>query len=191
VKVRLQCTMALARQLDAAEAAQVVPIVRWKAENDPERQVRLECVRTLGQIADGPSVAFLEALLANRTAALDFRETALSALLARTPSSPAIRAAVEQEIAAKDQKPIEMIARVLSLAKAAELAPVWTRLLDGTGYAVRIYAVRGLAANGVTAALARIGELAEKDPVAAVRTEAARARERLAASPGAPTSSVH
>jgi HEAT repeat protein len=191
VKVRLQCMKALARELDAAEAAQVVPIVRWKAENDPERQVRLESVRTLGQIADGPSVAFLETLLANRTAALDFREAALSALLSRSPASPSIRAAVEQEIAAKDQKPIEMIARVLSLAKTAELAPVWMRLLDCQAYAVRIWAVRGLAANGVTAALARIGELAEKDPVPAVRAEAARARERLAASPGAPTSSTH
>ena len=86
VKVRLQCTKALARELEPAAAAQVVPIVRWKAENDPERTVRLESVRTLGEIADGPSVAFLEALLANRTAALDFREAALSALLARTPS---------------------------------------------------------------------------------------------------------
>jgi HEAT repeat protein len=90
---------------------------------------------------------------------------------------------LEQEITAKDQKPIEMIARVLSLAKGPELAPAWTRLLDSTGYLVRICGVRGLAANGVTAALARIGELAEKDPVQAVRTEAARALERLRASP--------
>jgi HEAT repeat protein len=191
VKVRLQCTKALARELDAAAAAQVVPIVRWKAENDPERTVRLESVRTLGEIADGPSVAFLETLLANRTAALDFREAALSGLLARTSTSPAVLATVEQEIAAKDQKPIEMIARVLSLAKGAEIAPAWIRLLDCQSYTARIWAVRGLAANGITAALARVGELAEKDPVPAVRTEAARAKERLKASPGAPTSSTH
>jgi len=191
VRVRLQCTKALARELAPADAAQVVPILRWKAENDPERPVRLESVRTLGAIADGPSVSFLETLLANGAAALDVREAALSALLARTASSPGIRAAVEQEFAAKDQKPIEMIARVLSLAKAAEIAPVWMRLLDSPGYAVRIWGVRGLAANGVTAALARIGELAEKDPVAAVRAEAARARERLASTPGAPTASGH
>ena len=191
VKVRLQCTKALARPLDPAEASQVVPILKWKAENDPERTIRLESVRTLGQIADGPSVSYLETLLANRMAAMDFRETALSALLARTSTSSAILAVVEQEIAAKDQKPIEMIARVLSLAKGAELAPVWMRLLDCQGYGVRILAVRGLAANGVTVALPRVAELAEKDPVQAVRTEAARARERLQASPGAPTSSVH
>jgi HEAT repeat protein len=191
MKVRLQCTKALARSLEPAEASQAVPIVLWKAENDPERQVRLESVRALGEIADGPSVAFLEILLQNRTAALDFREAALSALLSRTPASPSIRAVVEQEIAAKDQKPVEMIARVLSLAKGAELAPVWMRLLDCQGYAVRIWAVRGLAANGVAAALARVGELAEKDPVPAVRTEAARARERLQATAGAPTSSGH
>jgi HEAT repeat protein len=191
VKVRLQCTKALARPLAPDDASQVVPILRWKAENDPERPVRLESIRALGEIADRPSVAFLEGLLANRTAALDFRETALSALLARTPSSPAILATVEQEIAAKDQKPIEMIARVLSLAKGQELSPVLLRLLDCQGYAVRIWAVRGLAANGISAALARVAEMAEKDPVPAVRTEAARARERLQATPGAPTSSVH
>jgi HEAT repeat protein len=190
VKVRLQCLKALARGLAADEAAQVVPVVQWKAENDPDRTVRLESVRTLGAIADRPSVAFLGTLLASGTAALDFREAALSALLARTPGSPAIAAAVEQEIAAKDQKPIEMIARVLSAAKARELAPVLMRLLDCQGYTVRIWAVRGLAANGVTAALERIGEMAEKDPVAAVRTEAARAKERLSASPAAPTSSA-
>lgn len=180
-RVRIQCLKALARQLAPGEAEQVAPVVRWKAENDPERAVRLESVRTLGAIADGPSVTFLGTLLANRTAALDFRETALSALLVRTPGSPAIAAAVEQEIAAKDQKPIEMIARVLSFAAAKELAPVWMRLLDCQGYTVRIWAVRGLAANGITSALARIGELAEKDPVAAVRSEASRATERLSA----------
>jgi HEAT repeat protein len=191
VKVRLQCTKALGRPLEPADAAQAVPILRWKAENDPERTVRLESVRTLGEIADGPSVAFLETLLANRTAALDAREAALSALLARTGASPAILATVEQEIAAKDQKPIEMIARVLSLAKGAAIGPALMRLLDCQSYTVRIWAVRGLAANGVTAALGRVGELAEKDPVPAVRTEAARAKERLKASPGAPTSSTH
>ena len=180
-RVRVQCLKALARQLAPEEAAQVVPIVRWKAENDPERAVRLESVRTLGGIADAPSVEFLGTLLANRTAALDFREAALSGLLARTPGSPAVAAAVEQEIAAKDQKPIEMIARVLSFAKARELAPVWLRLLDCQGYTVRIWGVRGLAANGIASALPRIGELAEKDPVSAVRSEAARAKERLAA----------
>jgi HEAT repeat protein len=191
VKVRLQCAKALARELGPAAASQAVPILRWKAENDPERSVRLESVRALGAIADGPSVRFLEALLANQAVALDVREAALSALLSRTPAASGIRAAVEQEMAAKDQKPIEMIARVLSLAKGQELAPVWIRLLESPGYAVRIWAVRGLAANGITAALARIGELAEKDPVAAVRAEAARARERLGASPGAPTASGH
>jgi HEAT repeat protein len=188
-KVRIQCTKALARQLSPAEASQAVPILLWKAENDPERAVRLESVRTLGEIADASSVAFLESLLANRMAALDFRETALAALLARTADAPGIRSAVEQEIAAKDQKPIEMIARVLGSAKAAGLAAVWIRLLDAQGYTVRIWALRGLAANGVTAALERIGNLAEKDPVAAVRTEAVRARERLSATPVAPTSS--
>jgi HEAT repeat protein len=189
VKVRTQCLKALARELSPEEAAQAVPVVRWKAENDPERAVRLESVRTLGGIADGPSVTFLGTLLADGAAALDFREAALSALLMRTPGSPAIAAVVEQEIAAKDRKPIEMIARVLSFAKAQELAQVWMRLLDCTEYTVRIWAVRGLTANGVTAALARIGEMAEKDPVAAVRTEAARASGRLATTPAAPTSS--
>lgn len=190
VKVRIQCTKALARPLDAAAAAEVVPIVRWKAENDPERTVRLESVRTLGAIADAPSTAFLEALLANQTAALDFREAALAALLVHTPSSPAIGAAIDREIAAKDQKPIEMIARVLASAAAPELAPAWMRLLDAPAYTARIWALRGLAANGVVAALERVRAIADSDPVTAVRSEAARAAERLATSPGAPNASA-
>lgn len=181
VKVRLQCTKALARPLDAADAARAVPVVRWKADNDPDRTVRLESVRTLGEIADAASVAYLEALLQNATAAPDFRETALSALLSRRPGAPGIRAAVEREIDAKDQKPIEMMARVLSQAKTAEIAPVLIRLLDSQGWAVRLFAVRGLAANGVAAASARLAEMAEKDPAAAVRTEASRAVDRLKA----------
>jgi HEAT repeat protein len=178
-KVRLQCLKALARPLDAADAAQAVPVVRWKADNDPDRAVRLESVRTLGEIADAASIAYLEAMLQNATAALDFREAALSALLSRTPAAPGIRAAVEREIDAKDQKPIEMMARVLSLAKNGAIAPVLTRLLDSQGWGVRLLAVRGLAANGVVAASARLAEMAEKDAAAAVRTEAARAVERL------------
>lgn len=191
VKVRLQCTKALARRMDAAAAAQVVPIVRWKAENDPERAVRLESVRTLGEIADAPSTAFLEALLENQAAALEFREAALAALVVHAPTSPSIRAAVDREIAAKDPKPIEMMARVLSAAATPALAPVWIRLLDASAYTARIWALRGLAANGVVAALERIRAIAENDPVSAVRNEAARARERLATSPGAPSASAH
>jgi HEAT repeat protein len=190
-RVRLQCTRALGRALGPAEASQVVPIVSWKAENDPERSVRLESVRTLGAIADGASVAFLEAMLRNPVAALDFREAALSALLVRSAAAPGIRAAVEQEMLARDQRPVEMMARVLSQATSPEVGPVLVRLLDSPGYGVRILALRGLAANRVTAALARIGELAENDPVAAVRAEAVRARERLTTSPAAPTASGH
>ncbi len=189
VKVRLQCTKALARPMDAADAAQAVPVVRWKADNDPDRAVRIESVRTLGEIADAASVAYLEALLLNGVAGLDLREVALSALLSRTPGAAGIRAAVEREIAAKDQKPVEMMVRVLSLAKAAEIVPVLIRLLDSQGWTVRLYAVRGLAANGASAAAARLAEMATNDPAAAVRTEAARAREKLAATPAAPSAS--
>jgi HEAT repeat protein len=190
VKVRLQCTKALARPMDPSDAAQAVPAVRWKADNDPDRAVRLESVRTLGEIADTASVAYLEALLQNTESALDVRETALSALLSRTPGAAGIRATVERELGAKDQKPIEMMARVLSQTKAGEIAAVLTRLLDSQGWAVRLFAVRGLVANGVAAASARLAEISEKDVSAAVRTEAARAVERLkTATPSAPTSS--
>ena len=189
VKVRLQCLKALARPLDAADAARSAPVVRWKADNDPDRSVRLESVRTLGEIADAGSVAYLEALLQNDTAGLDLREAALSALLSRTPAAPGIRAAVERGIGAKDQKPVEMMTRVLSESKAAEIAPVLVRLLDSQGWTVRLLAVRGLAANGVSAAADRLAEMAEKDPVAAVRTEAARAREKLAPATAVPSAS--
>lgn len=187
VKVRLQCAKALGRPLNASQAASVLPILSWKAKNDPERQVRLEAVRSLGETGSPDAMRFLRELFADAGTALDLRETALTALAQKgLPESIATIQAVVEGEGAKDSKTLAMVAKVLASTKGAGLQALYERLLASQDFAVRIAAIRGVALNGLSGLKARLSELEKGDPHPAVKSEAGRALRQMAASGAAP-----
>jgi HEAT repeat protein len=181
-KVRLECAKALARPLPPERAAEAIAILSYKVENDPVSQVRLEAISTLAAMGgDGPYI-FLLNVYKNPKNPLESREKALSFIVGKTLSdttSDAIRAAVESDMKLKDQKALLSQAKVLSTAKAPGLKGIFVKLLDNSDPFIKIYAIKGIEANGFSDMKERLLTMAEKDPYPAVQKEAKRVSEKL------------
>ncbi len=186
-RVRAECAKALARPLPTARAAQALPILSYKAESDPTPQVKLEAIRALGAIGGDQAIAFIVGLYRERKNTLAVREESLMILARISPdasgvlpsSLEAVRAVVTEEWKSVDQRVLEMSARVISAAKGPQIRDLLLRFLESANPVVRIYGVRGIAANGFADLRERIRQLSEKDPHPAVQREAAKALEKM------------
>jgi len=169
-RVRQAAAKALARK----DARKSVDILIYKARYDPERQVRLEAIRSLGAIGESRSLAYLREAYQDRLLGSVYREEALAALLQSDPdgSLETVRAVVEQEWGRKDASVLEFTARRLSVLKQNGLGELIGRFLESPNLVIRLYGLRGARLNRLGSLRGKIRELAENDPHPSVRREA-------------------
>ena len=173
-KVREQTARALARPLDSGQAAEAVPILAYKAESDPVRQVRVASIRALGEIGGDAAMKALAAIYAGSDRPLESREAALSIIAKKSLSSglDAVRSVIKDEWQAYDQRALESTAKVLSTVSSAELRDIFVRFLESPNAVVRAYGCRGIAENHFSDLRERLRLISEKDPSPGTRKEA-------------------
>ena len=176
-RVRQAAAKALARK----DARKSVDILIYKARYDPERQVRLEAIRSLGAIGEARSLAYLREAYQDRLLGNLYREEALGALLQHDPdgSLGAVRAVVEEEWSRKDAAVLEFTARRLAALKQAGLGELFRRFLESPNLVIRLYGLRGARLNRLGSLREKVRELAEGDPHPSVRREAQLVLEAL------------
>ena len=176
-RVRQAAAKALARK----DAQKSVEILIYKARYDPERQVRLEAIHSLGAIGNTRSIAWLREAYQDRLLPNLYREEALAALLERDPdgSLGAVRAVVEEEWSRKDPAVLEFTVRRLAALKQAGLGELFERFLAHSNVAIRLYGLRGIRLNRLGSLREKVRILAEGDPHPAVRREAQLVLETL------------
>jgi HEAT repeat protein len=181
-RVRVQCARALGRPLPAARLQEVADILSYKAELDPAGQVRLESIRSLGEIGSESGLGFLLDLYKRTGAPLESREAALSAVAAKGLSQAAVEAVkgvLADASGTRDQRAVLSTARVLSTVRSGSLQPVLTGFLDSSDPATRIYGIRGIALNGFAGLKTRLLGMANTDSSPVVQREARTAAEKL------------
>ncbi len=173
-KVREQAAKALARPLASGQAESAVPILVYKAESDPVRQVRIASIQALGEIGGDVSIKALVAIYAGSEHSLESREAALSIVSKKSLSAglDAARGVINDEWKSYDQRAIEFTARVLSTVSSPELKDIFVRFLESQDAAVRSYGCRGIAENHFSDLRERVRLISEKDPNAGTRKEA-------------------
>jgi HEAT repeat protein len=176
-RVRQQAAKALARK----DAQKSVDILIYKARYDPERQVRLEAIRSLGAIGNSRALSYLREAYQDRLLGYPYREEALAALLEHDPdgSLGAIRAVVEEEWGRKDPAVLEFTARRLAALELGGLGELFRRFLESPNVAIRLYGLRGVSLNRLGSLREKVRELAEGDPHPSVRRAAQLALEGL------------
>ncbi len=181
VKVREQSAKALSRTLSPSQTATAVPILSYKAENDPEASVKIASIQALGAIGGDAAINLLVAIYSGGNNPADSRDAALTILTtqALARSLDAVRSVVAAEWSSYDTRVMESTARILSTMKNASLREFYVKFLDSPNPIVRSYAVRGIAANGMSDLKDRVKKLADADPNPGTRTEAARALLQL------------
>ena len=180
-KVREASANALARSLTPAQAAAAVPVLSFKAENDPVAQVRIASVKALGEIGGDAAMKKLLAIYSSNARPLDSRETALTELTAKalSQSMDAIRKVIDDEWKMYDPRTLESTAKVLSTTHSADLKAILVHLLDSTDPVTRSYGARGIALNGFTDMKDRLVKMSTADPNPGTRREAELAAAKL------------
>jgi HEAT repeat protein len=177
VKVRVAAAEALANE----QAVGSVEILMYKVRNDPEPQVRLKAIQALGVIGTRGALEFLRGLYRDSGAGVAYREAALATLCDHdlAASVATIEQVVEAEWGAKDQKVVELTAKMLSGVNGSGLTGLFERLLGSRNVNVRIYALRGIERNGLSQLRSKVEAISAGDPYPAARQVAARVLEKL------------
>jgi len=180
-KVREMSARTLARQLDGGQAGTTVPILAYKAEWDPVPQVRLAAIQALGEIGGSEANGVLKDLYTGQARPLETREAALGALAAHSPSEAieAARSAIAAGSRSLDQLTLLATARVISTLKDGQLKEIYLKLLENPDPIVRSYAVRGIVENRFGDLRDKLKQVADSDPNAATRAEAARGLSKM------------
>jgi HEAT repeat protein len=169
-RVRQAAAKALARK----DAQKSVDILIYKARYDPEKQVRVQAIQSLGAIGNARAVAFLTEAYPDGKLANLYREEALGALLLHDPggSLNAVRDVIEAEWNRKDITVLEFTARRLAGLSQAGLGELFKRFLGHPNVAIRLYGLRGIRLNRLASLRDEVRALADGDPHPSVRREA-------------------
>jgi HEAT repeat protein len=164
-----------AKALADPGAKKAVDILIYKVENDPEKAVRGEAIRSLGAIGGSRAIDYLKELYLSETNTLSDREIALIALTDNhlSFSLKAVETLINRDYEAKNQAALELTAKKLAEIKSPQLKSLYERFLESVNPSLRIYALRGIGKNGFREFRADIEELSENDPHPAVRQIAA------------------
>ncbi len=173
--------LAAAKALGRSGAQKSVDILIYKAGRDPERSVRLEAMRSLGAIGSERALSYLREAYQDHLLGNPYREEALAVLLTSDPAGSlgAVRAVVDEEWGRKDPAVLEFTARRLSAVKRGGLSELLGRFLQSPNLSVRLYGLRGIRLNHLSALREKVRTLAEEDPHPAVRREAQAVLEAL------------
>ncbi len=167
VKVRIASAKALAHR----DAKKAVEILIYKAKNDPEKQLRVQAIKTLGEIGTKEAYDFLRNLYQDKKISNLYREIAFINLVENDLKSSlkVINRVMDEEWNNKDQKVLEFTAKKLSQIQYDGLKSIFTTYLESKNFILRIYGIRGIGSNGFKDLRGEIKRLSEEDAHPAVR----------------------
>ncbi|MBN1411509.1 MAG: HEAT repeat domain-containing protein [Spirochaetales bacterium] len=170
-KVRLQSARGLARKGNV----KALDILIYKSKKDPENVIKLEALKSIGEIQDKKGFDYLREVYASNDQPIDSREMSLYYLLKYdlAASLSVIDRVVTKEWNNKRMPALEMTAKNLSKHESQLLQGIYKRFLDCGNYLIRIYGIRGIGKNKMTGFKEELKKLADEDPVGAVKKEAA------------------
>ena len=176
-RVRVSAAQGLA-EMNAAEA---VPILIFKAEKDPEMNVRIEAVRALGAIADSPSLKALRGFYGKDLTPQPLRVLSAEILAKKdlAASLELFKTVIDKHWGKDTTRILEKTAQILSRTESALLASFYSRFIDSGELVIMIYGIRGIAKNHVVTLKEAIEELAKEGNHRSIRKEALAALELL------------
>lgn len=156
-----------------------IDILTYKAQNDPELQVRTAAVEALGKIGGGKSFEFLKELAKGPGNPLAVRTQALEALVEEdlSGSIPFLKELFAEESAKRSSVILDPLARIISDAEGAGLAPLYEQMLASPSIPMKIYGMRGIRINKIGTLRDKVEKLTGDDAPTSVRRYAEKVLE--------------
>lgn len=168
--------VAAAKALADRKSSDAVDILIYKAERDPEDNVKKAAMDALAVIGVNKALSFLADYYGGDRNSDALRASAITALLRENPSKGAerIRDVFEAEWEKNDSWILNYTCRELSTTEVSGFQWFYEKMLDHKNYIIRIYAVRGIRLNNIMTLYGRVREIAEdENENKALRKEAA------------------
>lgn len=178
-RVRYHCALALSNQ----DAGKAVDILIYKAKRDPVHKVRVQAVRSLGEIGTKVCFDFIRELFSLKNENLEIRQVSGDILIEKdlAASLAVIKKVMWDawDAPAHEFKIVDLCARKLSVTESSLLKDVFKKFLTSPNMYLRIYGIRGAALNGFSDLKEKIEEISKNDPVKTVRREALAALAKM------------
>lgn len=172
-----------AESLGELGSGKAVPILKFKAEHDPERNnVAPAAVKALGKIGGGESFDFLREFYADDDRSFKLRMTALRALVEEDlrGSLATIRKVIEEEWNEEGSKILEYTCKELSTTENRILQPLYQKMLTHRAhFHIPIYGLRGIRLNRLRALKSEVEKLTDEQHNRHVRELAKSVLEEL------------
>jgi HEAT repeat protein len=165
----------------AGDVLQALPFLRYKAQSDPEKAVRIEACRSLAALGAGAKgaedpFAFLRERLEDKKEDATIRSLCFGLLARYDPagSLAVLEARLKAEAAEKERGLYTALAREISNAdKAPEIGRLALVLLSDKDYLIRVAAIEWIRKNKAEDMKAELERLAKDDPSDLIKKRAA------------------
>lgn len=176
-RVRISAAKAIGENRDK----KAVPIMIYKAKNDPVKNVRVEAARALGNIGTPECFSVLEQLAENMRTAQDVRVESVKILAEkhRGESLAVLNRIMDKEWTVPNSKVMDCLCKTLAAAEDSSLAPEFEKMLSHPDISVKIYGIKGIGKNKIRSLKEKIGPLADKKQPLSIRKNALNALEQL------------
>jgi HEAT repeat protein len=174
-----------AQGLGEKKVEEAVPILIFKAEKDPENNVREEAVQALGEIANQPALEALRKLYGSDLTPMVLRVSAAEILAEKDLEQSLVifRQVIDKHWGKKDSRILERTAFILSITSSATLSvslqSFYSRFLDSGDIVIMIYGIRGIERNNLQIMKEAVENLAEEENHRSIRKAALSALDTL------------
>lgn len=166
-----------AKSLGETGNPDAVPILKYKAEKDPEKNVQYAAITALARIGTNEALFFLiESIIKNKRKGLATRETAFKAILDNKPKGNITNIMdylIKEEWNHEESRILEKAAHHLSFTKAPVARHVVEKLVSHPYFIIQIYGIRiiGLNRLGMTGVLKKMSDNTSIHPAVSQEAE--------------------
>lgn len=160
-RIRVAACKALAER----ESRDSVEILIYKAEKDPEPNVKKAAMAALAKIGGNRALNFLSEYYGDSKNSDEFRAAALTALLEKNPEelTDSMKKVFEEEWEKDNSWLFNFTCQSLSTTESSSFRWFYEKMLNHKNYIIRIYAVRGVGLNNVVSLHGKVREIAENE----------------------------
>jgi len=157
--------VAAAKALSERKSESAVEILIYKAEKDPEVNVKNAAMEALAVIGGRKATTFLSEYYENNRNSDALRSSAVTALLRESPEKAvdAMKTVFEEEWEKDNSWLLNYTCKELSTTESPALAWFFEKMLDHKNFIINIYGVRGIRLNGIASLYSRVREIAEDE----------------------------
>ena len=157
--IRKQAALSAAKMKKSA----FVPFLKYKAVNDPVKNVRIESVKALSAIASSDALDFLEEKASDEKSPLELRKLALVELINNnfSESRSAIDKILESEWESDTPVLLETACGTLAEKESDSLAEYYSRMLDHPSLSVKLSGLKGIKKNKCSSLKSKVEKFTE------------------------------